>query len=96
MSLKISTKIQQKLEQKHGVSEEEVIQCFANWDPSYAPMIDDREEHATDPPTRWFVAETDKGRMLKVLFVWYEDGRIFLKSAYEANDAVQALFFGDK
>jgi len=39
------------------------------------------------------VAETDKGRMLKALFVWYEDGRIYLKSAYEANDAVKAMFF---
>lgn len=72
-----------------------MTQCFANWDTSYAPMIDDREEHATDPPTRWFVAETDRGRRLKVIFVWYEDGRIHLKSAYEANNEVQALFFGD-
>jgi len=97
MALIISPKIRQKLAKKHGVSKEEVIQCFANWDTSlYAPMIDDREEHATDPPTRWFVAETDMGRMLKVLFVWYEeDGRIYLKSAYEASKAVQAMFFGD-
>lgn len=96
MALIISPKIRQKLEQRHGVLEEEVIQCFANWDTSFAPMMDNREEHATDPPTRWFVAETDRGRMLKVIFVWYEDGRIYLKSAYEANSAVQALFFSDK
>lgn len=52
---------------------------------------DDREEHRTDPPTQWFVAETDRGRRLKICFV-LQDGHVHIKTAYEASDQVALLF----
>jgi hypothetical protein len=33
----------------------------------------------------WFVAETDYGRKLKIVFIQRSDGRIDIKTAYEAN-----------
>jgi hypothetical protein len=50
-----------------------------------------REEHVTDPPTRWFVAETDVGRLLKVMFMQTNEG-IVIKSAYEPSEAVIRIY----
>lgn len=78
----ISTAIRVKLDEKHQVCEKEIIECFLN---HYGSCIeDDREEHRTDPPTNWFVAETNHCRMLKVVFV-LKDGNIHIKSAYDAG-----------
>lgn len=65
-----------------SVAEAEILQCFANQ--THEPLFDDREEHATNPRTRWFVGETDYGRKLKVVYVprGYD---IYVKSAYDAN-----------
>lgn len=78
----ISTRIDDKLDGKHSVTPDEVDQCFEN--KCGVNLIDDREENRTDPPTLWFIAETNRGRLLKVIYV-YRDGKIFLKSAYEPN-----------
>ena len=78
-----------KLTQKHRVSEEEIIQCFANRMGRY--LIDTREEHRTTPPTRWFIAETDVGRRLKVVFVPLPDG-IEIKTAYEPNQVETKMY----
>lgn len=51
MALKCSSAVKQKLAQKHGVSLEEVQQCFANREGNL--LEDIREEHKTDPPTQW-------------------------------------------
>lgn len=73
--------MQEKLAQKHGgITEAEINQAFLNREGPI--LIDDREEHASDPPTKWFCAETDHGRMLKVVYI-AKDGKIFLKTAYE-------------
>ena len=74
MAIKISHKIREKLEEKHNVCEDEVVQCFANRDGHY--LRDEREEHKSDPPTQWFIAETDYGRKLKVVFVM-KDGTVY-------------------
>jgi uncharacterized DUF497 family protein len=81
-SIIISQKIRDKLLQKHDVAETEVKECFANR--CGASLIDSREEHASDPPTQWLIAETNKGRLLKVVFIC-RDGNIFLRSAFEPN-----------
>lgn len=78
----LSLRIDNKLDEKHQVSLEEIDQCFENKCGFF--LVDDREEHQTDPATLWFVAETNKGRLLKVIFV-YKDGKYYLKSAYEPN-----------
>ena len=83
MALKCSQNVVQKLRLKHGVSLDEIQQCFANR--SGGLLEDIREEHKTEPPTQWFIAESDYGRVLKVVFV-AKDGDIIIKTAYEANE----------
>ncbi|MBB5875876.1 ADP-ribosyl-(dinitrogen reductase) hydrolase [Xanthomonas sp. 3498] len=80
MDVRISARVREKLELKHGVTPLEVYQCFLNRDgPSFR---DNREDHETDPPTQWFIAETDHGRKLKVVYVQYPDF-FAIKSAFE-------------
>lgn len=88
-NLRISDEILAKLHNKHGVTRREVQQCFENKCGLY--LMDDREEHRSDPPTLWFVAPTNAGRLLKVIFI-FKDGQVFLRSAYDANEAVQSLY----
>ena len=84
-----SPAIREKIEKTHNVFISEVEECFYNRDGEFCE--DNREQHKTDPPTQWFVAETDRGRKLKVIFVLSEDG-IRIKSAYDANQAVCRLY----
>lgn len=87
--LVISPDIQDKLANKHKVQGLEVQECFLNHEGKY--LIDTRENHATDPPTLWFVGQTHRGRCLKVIFV-HRDGNLYLKSAYDANDAAKRIY----
>lgn len=82
-SIIISSRIDDKLDDKHRVTQAEVEQCFDNRCGNN--LMDDRATHRTDPPTLWFIAETLTGRLLKIVFV-YRDGNIHLKTAYEPND----------
>ena len=84
MAIVMSDPIREKLLNKHCVSEEEVVQCFANRAGSY--LRDTREQHQSDPPTLWFIGETDRGRKLKVIFV-PRDGNNYIRSAYEPNSS---------
>ncbi len=82
MEITFSPEIQKKLLTKHNVRMEEVEQCFYN---RRGKLLEDtRENHKTNPPTLWFVAETDKRRKLKVVFIL--DGDIRVKSAYDADE----------
>lgn len=84
MGLDISDAVRKKLAVRHGVSEDEVIECFSNREGDF--LRDTREEHRTDPPTLWFVAETYRGRKLKVVFMYYpNDKRFVIKTTYDAN-----------
>jgi uncharacterized DUF497 family protein len=82
-SIIISSRINVKLDSKHTVEKEEIEQCFDNR--CGFNLIDDREEHRTDPPTLWFIAQTRTGRLLKIVFI-YKDGNCHVKSAYEPNE----------
>lgn len=82
-NLVISQNIQKKLNEKHGVSVNQVYQCFENREEGL--LEDEREEHRTDPPTKWFISRTNHGKLLKIVFVARE-GKIFLKTAYPPND----------
>jgi hypothetical protein len=89
MEFKISPRVEAKLREKHDVSTSEVAECFANrWGKFYT---DDREDHRTDPPTYWFVSETDRGRMLKLAFVRYPE-HFAITSAYEPKDGSDVLY----
>lgn len=89
MALKCSSAVKQKLAEKHGVNLEEVQQCFANREGGL--LEDTREDHKTDPPTQWFIAETDYGRRLKIVFI-LKDGDILLKTAYSPNDKEETIY----
>lgn len=90
MNLVISAQVRQKLASKTPpVSEEEIVQCFANRTGVY--LLDTREQHQTTPETRWFIAETDYGRKLKVVFI-PDHNRIIIKTAYDPNPAEQRIY----
>jgi hypothetical protein len=82
VALIISVKIREKLASKHNVSPDEVAQCFANRVGKF--LLDTREKHASNPSTHWFIAETDYGRKLKVVFV-PSQGDIYIRSAFSPN-----------
>lgn len=89
MNLRISDATLEKLKDKHQVTRREVEQCFDNKCGLF--LTDDREDHRSDPPTLWFVAPTNQGRLLKVIFI-YRDGAIHLRSAYDADESARRLY----
>ena len=78
-----------KLGEKHGVTIREVEQCFENKCGVY--LIDDREDHQTDPPTLWFIAPTNRDRLLKVVFIFI-DGNVHIKTAFEPDGNEIAIY----
>jgi hypothetical protein len=85
VKLVISPKVAAKIAAKiPPVTAEEILQCFANRTTLY--LIDNREQHQSDPPTRWFIAQTDFGRKLKIAFVPRAD-KIHIRSAYDPSPA---------
>lgn len=89
LNLIVSSAIRDKLLDKHCVKEGEVHECFFNRDGPY--LEDDAEDHRTDPPSYWFIAETNRGRRLKVVFV-AKDGNVYLKTAYNANEKSERIY----
>lgn len=89
MKIVVSGRIRVKLKDKHNVTPEEVEECFFNRIGSL--LEDDREEHRTDPPTQWFIAETDSGRKLKVVFIASANG-LEIKTAYEPNQNEEKIY----
>lgn len=90
LKLYITPAVRRKLaDADHNVTEDEIRQAFASRDGKL--LIDDREQHRTTPATRWFVAETDYGRRLKVCFV-YDGGVIEIKTAYTASETIFRIY----
>jgi hypothetical protein len=87
----ISPKIQQKIaDPSHGsLTERDVRECFMNR--CGRVCLDDREEHKTDPVTKWFVASNHQGRALKIVYV-EDDEHVYLKSAYPATKTIEDMF----
>ena len=54
-----------KIREAHGVDEEEVKEAFFNRDNEICDET--REQHRRDYNKIWFISETDKGRLLKVV-----------------------------
>lgn len=83
MALIISAKVLAKLASKNPpVTRDEINECFATRTGVY--LSDLREEHASDPPTRWFISETYYGRKLKVVFI-PRGQDIHIRTAYDPN-----------
>lgn len=83
-NLKINKRITEKLLKKHRVTTTEVFECFLNR--TKGLLEDIRVNHKTNPPTLWFIAETDHGRLLKIVFIELPNGAYEIKTAYTPND----------
>lgn len=94
--LEISASVRRKLADKHLVVPAEVWQCFLNHTGNRF-LEDSREKNKTNPPTKWFISETDSGRLLKVCFIYFEDvQKIVIKSAFEPNQDELNIFFQEE
>ena len=78
----IASKVLEKLKNRHGVERSEVTQCFMN--KSGKLLTDNRELRRTNPPTLWFIAATNRGRLLKIVYI-QKMHEVHLKSAFEPN-----------
>jgi len=84
LNLTISKTVTKKLYEKHNVTKEEVEECFYN---RIKGLLEDiREQHKTNPPTMWFIAETNEGRFLKIVFIELPNETYEIKTAYEPNE----------
>ena len=88
MKFILSPNIDKKLKARN-ISLDDCMECFENRIGNF--LLDTREEHVTDPPTQWFVAETHSGRILKIVFV-NEGTEVYIKSAYDANETIQQIY----
>src|SRR5690348_930513 len=100
MGIWISDRVRQKLAEKHGgVTDDEINQCFQNLAPGWNYLRDLREEHNTDPPSYWFISETNQRRKLKIVFITRRVDtptgyklRIDIKTAFPPNAAEVELY----
>lgn len=78
--MRIDGSVCDKVGEKHNVCLREIGEAFLN---RTAPVLKEvRTQHATNPPTWWFLARTDKCRILKIAYMVI-DGEIVVKTAYE-------------
>lgn len=82
-ALNITLAILSKLRDRHGVSRSDVEQCFQNRVGRL--LVDDRALTKTNPPTLWFIATTNRGRSLKIVYI-QRGASVDLKTAYEPNE----------
>ena len=78
-----------KLTGKHNVSRAEVEQCFSNM--TGRLLTDLRAKHKSNPPTLWFLAPTNKGRVLKIVYI-QNDQFVDLRSAFEPNAIEKGIY----
>lgn len=88
-NLIVADAIKAKLKTKHKVDVLEVEQCFHN--KRGRLLMDTRAAHKTDPPTLWFIAKTNKERLLKIVYIQINT-EIHLKTAYEPNEDEKQLY----
>lgn len=93
MAIIISGEIEKKIgADDHGnITVKEVHECFENHCGRYAYEQHPQHKNDLGQATPWFVADTNHGRTLKIMFV-RRGGDVFLKSAYPATDKVQRIY----
>lgn len=89
MNLRISEAVLEKLRDKHDVTAREVEQCFDNMEGPL--LIDDREDHRSDPPTLWFISRTNKNRLLKVAYI-QRGSVVHLRTYFEPNEVEVRIY----
>lgn len=83
--MEISAAVRAKLSRRHHVTEDEILECFSNRETNKF-LIDNREDHKTNPLTHWFISETNSGRQLKVVYIYYKgESRLVIKTCYSPN-----------
>jgi len=82
MILHVSDRVEEKL-RRRVITQFHLLECFDNR--NRTTLIDNREQHRTDPPTQWFIAETDAGRRLKVVFIQLTALDVVIRSAFDPN-----------
>lgn len=84
MNIIIYNQIRLKIQTKHNLADPEgaIREAFCNMEGDF--LIDIREEHASDPPTEWFISETNYGVKLKICFI-EKDGNFYIRTAYTPN-----------
>jgi hypothetical protein len=85
----ISDAVRAKLDAKHGVMPKDVRECFENREGGL--LVDDREQHRTDPPTLWFIAPNNHNRRLKICFV-QRAGVFYLRTCYPPNVVEETIY----
>lgn len=88
-NLNISDAVLRKLKNSHGVVQSEVEQCFQNRQGRL--LTDNRALTRTNPPTLWFIACTNKGRALKIVYI-HKGEIVELKTAYDPNDEEARIY----
>ena len=88
-NLLISASVLDKISTRHRVDVAEVQQCFLNREGKL--LLDNRVSTKTNPPTLWFIASTNKKRLLKIVYIQI-NSEIVLKTAYEPNDVEIAIY----
>jgi hypothetical protein len=88
-NLKISDAVLKKLKEVHGVGRPEVEQCFLNV--SGKLLLDKRTLTRTNPPTLWFIAQTNKGRTLKIVYI-QRGMDVNLKTAYDPSEEETRIY----
>ena len=79
--LLLTPNVRQKLANKiPPVSEQEIRECFRNR--THAFLKDTRRKNKTNPPTLWFIAQTNKRRRLKIVFIRRTINSCIIKTAY--------------
>lgn len=89
-NLFISEDVLKKLSEKTPpVSRKEVEHCFSNRVKGL--LTDSRAHNQTTPPTLWFLAPTNQGRVLKIVYIQREQ-IIHLRTAYDPNHEEERIY----
>ena len=88
-NLVVSEAVRTKLQKKHQVTLREVEHCFANREGRL--LYDNRALTKTNPPTLWFIAQTNQNRKLKIVYI-QKGLQVILKTAYEPNEEELAIY----
>lgn len=88
-NLVVSEAVRTKLQKKHQVTLREVEHCFMNREGRL--LYDNRALTKTNPPTLWFIAQTNQNRKLKIVYI-QKGLQVILKTAYEPNEEELAIY----
>lgn len=88
-NLVVSEAVKTKLQKKHQVTLREVEHCFLNREGRL--LYDNRALTKTNPPTLWFIAQTNQNRKLKIVYI-QKGLQVILKTAYEPNEEELAIY----